>query len=342
MCRHLILLAFGAGALAPVEALAHHSRAAYDVTREIVVEGTVADLAWKNPHIFMTVATRGPDGEPRRVEVEVTSVSEAAALGLPREAIAPGARVVVRAHPGRGDASTRAVGLDVKTSDGLTYPLNTDSRFAIRPPAVAARGLAGGWAPTLESFNGLMAAAAQWPLTETGRTRAAEARRSLSAPNSTPLGICEPFPPPTLSIFPDLRTIDVSDTTITLRFEGAVGVVMERVVHLDQAAHPADVAPSLMGHSIGRWESETLVIDTVAFSPHPVGVWFYASGPNKHLVERLTLGADRLRLEYAFTLEDPDVLAEPVTYTATWDHRPDLELSGVACDPDVAHRGLPE
>ena len=81
------------------------------------------------------------------------------------------------------------------------------------------------------------------------------------------LGICEPFPPPILSIFPDLRTIELNDETVAMRFEGAVGLTMERVVHLDQDEHPADVAPSLMGHSIGRWEGETLVIDTVAFSP---------------------------------------------------------------------------
>lgn len=340
MYRHLILVAISSGALAPGHAFAHHSRAAYDLTREIVVDGIVADLAWKNPHIFMTVATRSPDGEPRSVEIEVTSVSEAGALGLPRETIAPGARVVVRAHPGRGDSSTRAVGLDVRTSDGRIYPLNTDSRLAIRAPAVEARGIAGGWAPTLESFNGLMAAAASWPLTEGGRARAAEARSSLSSSTATPLGICEPFPPPTLSIFPDLRTIDVNDATITMRFEGAVGVIMERIVHLDRDEHPADVAPSLMGHSIGRWEGEILVIDTVAFSPHPVGVWFFSSGPNKHLVERLALTSDRVHLDYTFTLEDPDVLAEPVTYTATWDHRPDLGLSGEACDPEVARRGL--
>jgi hypothetical protein len=156
------------------------------------------------------------------------------------------------------------------------------------------------------------------------------------------LGICEPFPPPVLSIFPDLRTIEVNDETISLRFEGAVGLPMERIVHLGRAEHPADVAPSVMGHSVGRWEGETLVIDTAAFAPHPVGAGFFPSGPSKRLVERLTLTPDRLRMEYAFTLEDPAMLTSPVTYTATWDHRPDLEFSGEACDPEVARRALSE
>jgi hypothetical protein len=316
-------------------AAAHHSRAAYDLTKEVTLEGTVVELAWTNPHIYVTVEAVGEDGTPNRVEVEVTSVSEAAALGLPRDAIAPGARVIVRAHPGRGGVVSKAVGLVVTTGDGTVYPLNTDARVAIRHAAVAASGIAGRWSPTLESFNGVMAAVRSAPTTEAAR---AEVARRFQTEN-VGLGICEPFPPPILSIFPDLRTIEVNDTTVAMRFEGAVGLDMQRVVYLNQE-HPADVAPSLMGHSIGRFEGETLVIDTVAFTPHHVGVLFLPSGPSKHLVERLTLSADRLRLEYTFTVEDTDILTAPISYTATWDHRPDLMPSGVACDPEVARRAL--
>jgi hypothetical protein len=71
-----------------------------------------------------------------------------------------------------------------------------------------------------------------------------------------------------------------------------------------------------------------------------LGVLLFPSGPNKHLVERLTLTEDRLRLEYSLTLEDPDVLATPFSFTAIWNHRPDLQFSGVPCDPEVARRAL--
>lgn len=329
-----MLTAAAIGALAPA-ALGHHSRAAYDLTKEVTLDGTVVELLWKNPHIFMTVETLGEDGRPLRTEVEVTSVSEAAALGLPRAAIGPGERVAVRAHPGRGGPASRAVGIVVTAADGTVYPLNTDARLAIRHDAVPANGLAGRWSPTLESFTGVMAAVRSAPVTEAAR---AEMAARFQTPNAG-LGICEPFPPPVLSIFPDLRTIEVGATTIVLRFEGAVGVDMERVVHLNQP-HPADVAPSLMGHSIGRFEGDTLVVDTVAFTPHHVGVLFMPSGPGKHLIERLTLSPDRLQLEYSFTVEDPDILTAPLTYTATWDHRPDLEPSGEPCDPEIARRPL--
>jgi hypothetical protein len=338
MSRRLTFVACAVGALIPAAAPAHHSRANYDLTKEIVVEGTVADLAWTNPHISMTLVREDSGGERSRLEIELTSVSEALALGLPKEAIAPGAHVVVRAHPGRSGPNAKAVGLDVRTRDGMVYPLNIDARLAVIPAARPASGIAGHWAPTLESYPGLAVIARPMQVTAAGRVAAAEARRaSVGTGGALP---CEPFPPPFLSLFPDLRTIEVNDATIVMRFEGAIGVPMERIVQLNQDGHPAGVTPSLMGHSIGRWQGETLVIDTVGFTPHRFGVLTFPSGPNKHLVERLALTKDRLQLEYTLTLEDPDVLAEPFSFTARWNHRPDLEFSGVACDPEVARRAV--
>lgn len=336
--RQLTFVVCAGCALAPAAGFAHHSRANYDLTREIIVEGTVAALAWTNPHISMTVESEGPDGERSRLEIEMSSVSEALALGLKKEALEPGSRVVVRAHPGRRGPRSKAVGLDVRAADGTVYPLNIDARLAVVPPAPPADGIAGHWAPTLESYPGLGVIARPMQVSEAGRAAAAEARRAAAGTGGALP--CEPFPPPFSALFPDLRTIEIDETTVVMRFEGAIGVPMERVVHLDRDAHPADAAPSLMGHSIGRWEGETLVIDTVGFVPHRFGVLTFPSGPNKHLVERLTLTRDRRQLEYTFTLEDPDVLAAPFSYTAIWNHRPDLEFSGVACDPEVSRRAV--
>jgi hypothetical protein len=336
--RKPLFLVCAGCALAPAAVVAHHSRANYDMTKEIVVEGTVAALAWTNPHISMTIETQGAGGEPSRLEVELSSVSEALALGLKKEAIEPGSHVVVRAHPGRRGPGSKAAGLDVRAGDGTVYPLNIDARLAVIPPAQPASGIAGHWAPTLESYPGLGVIARPMQVTDAGRAAAAEARRaSAGTGGALP---CEPFPPPFISLFPDLRTIEVDRATVVMHFEGAIGVPMERVVHLDQDAHPAGVTPSLMGHSIGRWEGDTLVIDTVGFAPHPFGVLTFPSGPNKHLVERLALTGDRRQLQYSFTLEDASVLAAPFSFTALWNHRPDLEFSGVACDPEVSRRAV--
>jgi hypothetical protein len=113
-----------------------------------------------------------------------------------------------------------------------------------------------------------------------------------------------------------------------------------RTIHMN-AEHPADVQPSLHGHSVGKWEGDTLVIDTIAFAPNSSGLGgSVPSSAGKHTVERLTLSDERTRLRYEITVEDPVYLTEPASLAMQWDHRPDLEFSPAseACDPNAAAR----
>lgn len=337
-----VVFALLAACLVGQRAFAHHSGAAYDMTRQVTIEGTVAALSWTNPHIMMTLETKAADGAPFLQEIEVMSVAQARGLGLRREAISPGARVVVSASPSRR-GSGRAFGREVTTGDGARMPLSSFAGFsAVPPPTVEARGLAGRWTPTVESFRNVVAAGANARLTEAGRAARAEALGRYAAPGGAGVGICEGSAPPLLHIFPDLRTIEVADRTVVIRTE-TNGVKLERVVHVDQGAHPAGFEPTVLGHSIGRWEGGTLVIDTIGFAPSRTpDLFLLPTHPGTHLIEKLTLAQDRRHLEYEFTLDIPVYLVEPATFRATWDYRPDLEPSGVACDPDAARRSLPE
>lgn len=331
----LVCVAAGAGVTGLANA--HHSRAQYDMSTELVFEGVVAELKWSNPHVSMTVRTEDPDGVERLQNVEVMSVSEALAMGLHREAIAEGTAVVVRAHPSRRGAESGSVGIDVRTSDGRVLPLNTGAGFAIAPSGIAdAPSIEGRWAPSVTEFNQTFPAMAQWPFTDTAR---ASMQRTSDEPNAV-LGICADYPPPMLSVFPDVREIRLGTDTVEMLFD-AQGQNVLRIVHLDQASHPDDIEPSLLGHSIGHWEQQTLVVDTVAFEPNPVGIMVgVASGPDKHLVEKFMLSEDRRHLTYDVTLVDPAALTAPGSFSVQWDYRPDLEFSGVACDPDAAREIL--
>jgi hypothetical protein len=339
MFRSVTILAATAWTLpwAPSAAHAHHSRGPYDLTRETVVEGTVARLDWRNPHIMLTVETRDSDGLTRLQEIEMWAVSQARAMGPPREVMTPGAHVTVRANPGRSGLTARALGLDLRTDDGTVYPLNTDAGFGTPPPVSAeAQGIAGGWVPTVESFNDFQRARRSWSFTEAGRAAEAERVSRLREQGVALMGICEPIPPPPLSFIPDLRTIDVRADAVVMRFE-AQGLDLERIVHLNQTEHPSTLQPSTMGHSIGRWEDGSLVIDTIGIAPHPLG-W----SARARVIERLTLTPDRMHLEYALTVEDPLYLLKPGSYTATWDHRPDLEPATEPCDPQSARQAIEE
>jgi hypothetical protein len=172
-----------------------------------------------------------------------------------------------------------------------------------------------------------------WPLTDKARAALA----TVVGGATITIG-CTALPVPMLMQLSQLRTIEVGDDLVRMRLDSD-GVDASRTIHLDLTEHPDRVEPSLFGHSIGRWEGATLVIDTIGFEPHPIGIGFgIPSGAGKHMIERLTLAADGLQLRYELTLEDPEYLAAPVSYSAAWDHRPELAHSNSPCDAEIAER----
>ena len=81
-----------------------------------------------------------------------------------------------------------------------------------------------------------------------------------------------------------------------------------RIVPLDGEPHQADPDPSWLGDSVGRWEGDTLVIDTIGFNDK-TEVNGYRHSDALHMVERLTRVPEGV--EYELTIEDPNVFAAP-------------------------------
>jgi hypothetical protein len=262
------------------------------------------------------------------VEGEGLGITQALVNGLERDALKPGTPVVVRANPNRGGWGKQVRIQDVTTQDGEIHPFYAAGNRA--RTLTPAESLEGHWAPASSALGAAFGAMARWPVTPEGR--AVQARLAAD-------GLCSTEPTPVLSILNELRTIDVGEDEVVLRFDNT-GDQVVRTVHMG-AQHPANVQPSLHGHSIGRWEGETLVIDTIGFEPNLSGIALNVpASAQKHTVERLTLTEDRVRLRYEVTVEDPTYLSAPSTLTQQWDHRPDLEFSQNtgACDPEVANR----
>jgi hypothetical protein len=88
-----------------------------------------------------------------------------------------------------------------------------------------------------------------------------------------------------------------------------------RQIFMDGRKHPPDLAPSWYGHSIGWWEGDTLVIDTVGFNGM---AWLDGRGrpatEKLHTVERWTR-LDLGRLENKVTIDDPGAYTKPWTVT---------------------------
>jgi hypothetical protein len=84
-----------------------------------------------------------------------------------------------------------------------------------------------------------------------------------------------------------------------------------RFIHMN-GAHPANLKPSYHGHSIGHWDGDTLVVDTVGFNDKtPVDMFGTPHTDKLHVVERyrVTNGGKTLRVD--FTVEDPGAFTSP-------------------------------
>jgi hypothetical protein len=90
---------------------------------------------------------------------------------------------------------------------------------------------------------------------------------------------------------------------------------------MDGRAHPKDLDPAYIGHSIGRWEGDALIVDTVGFNEKS---WIEAEGfphtDQLHLIERFTR-TDFNTLRYEVTIDDPGAYTRPWTggFNLRWD-----------------------
>ena len=104
-----------------------------------------------------------------------------------------------------------------------------------------------------------------------------------------------------------------------------------RQVFLDGRAHPVDLNPTWMGHSIGKWEGDTFVIDSVGF--HDRG-WLPNGVPHTerlHAIERYRR-PNRGHLEVEVTFEDPGTFVTPWQMQMVWELVPGEELLEYLCE----------
>jgi hypothetical protein len=81
---------------------------------------------------------------------------------------------------------------------------------------------------------------------------------------------------------------------------------LERTIHLNVAQHPPAVTPSRTGHSIGTWEGDVLVVDTVGFEPGILSAdGRLPHSDQLHVVERFSLGPNGRSLTRSWVAEDP-------------------------------------
>jgi hypothetical protein len=319
--------------LGTAAAVAHHSAAAFDTRQEIKVTGTVTEYSFRNPHVYLVVQVTRADGSSGAMEVEGGAASVLNGLGFRRDSIAIGDLVTVVGNPARSKPDALMLGKDLYKRDGSYVPLNLASRSIDAVRNDVATTIAGTWFSPRTEFGAFLGGAGKWPVTEKGR-----AAMASTDPAATTQKDCIPIGAPALMFYPVANTITVQRDRVVMDVDW---MDAERIVYLDGRRHPPAAQTSLHGHSVGRFEGDTLVIETTNFSDHPMGLSTSLPGSTaKRLTERLRLSDDRKGLIYSGVIEDPVYLAKPVEWSGQWQYRPNMPHSNEKCDVAVARRFL--
>ena len=161
--------------------------------------------------------------------------------------------------------------------------------------------------------------------------RAAEAEANKKGePLATPAVECVPYGFPrmmSVALYP-LEIIQRS-TQITMVTEAFSEV---RRVFMNQPQMPIDeVPPGYYGHSVGRWEGDTLVVDTVGIKTTIPAYQMIPHSDQMRITERIRLVAPDY-LHDQITIEDPIALEKPLTYTLAYRRLPNYKMVEFVCE----------
>jgi hypothetical protein len=321
-------------------ALAHHNTGAYfDTEAEFVIEGTIDQVQWRNPHVYFTISGTSDNGEEASWKIEAGPTGIMRRLDWDKNTLRAGDAVTVTANPSRreGVKSGYLVGV---TSPGREYPpLRGEPAMAklAENEAVADEGapsIAGVWITLFngEYFSKLFGEDVELPLTEKGKA----SMESFDETRDSPVLECIPSVAPSMMAIPDIKLIEVDGNKIRLRGEFFNS---ERVIYLDAAEAPTE--PTLHGSSVGHWDDSVLKVRTDKFGPHRMGALFgVASSPSKTLVETFRLNEDGKSLVYTFEMKDPEMMTEPLKGEFQYAYRPDIEYESLPCDLENSRQYL--
>jgi hypothetical protein len=328
------VLAFASIALtAPISA--HHGIGRFDPTRELDVEGTLTGLDFVNPHSYVHFNTVDANGAVVAMQCEMRAAVVLRRSGWSPDMFVPGVAIKVHGRPHRDDphycyADTLTIGDAPTLQRYQQLSEGAPAGRAERPLRLASGkpNLAGDWAQeqyimarppegpanlvpesllkAVEAGEVAMADVPShgWfppPMTLTAAGQAAsDALRNLP-PERNPRLSCQ-----ITSVLFDwvfdgtINRITQSDDVITMEY----GRGLTRTVHMDLEAHPSRVAPTRAGHSIGRWDGDTLVVDTIGFTPGSLA-GAVAHSAELRIVERFTLDPETQALRREYVATDP-------------------------------------
>jgi uncharacterized protein DUF6152 len=312
----------------------------YDEGRRITLDGSVTRIEWVNPRAYVFVDARQPGGTVTNWAIEIGNPLDLEERGWMRTTVRTGDAVTVEAVPARGDTKrarllsfwkknprTRVFnGLpraSVSESRGPT-PRWPDGQVRLGPPA----GRKGYWgaasattmiesgSPVSVRADGLLV-----NLTDADRVapfqpwaRAVYLHRQRSLLKDDPAARClPPGGPRQFQTANGFQFVEQRELGRILMLFGG-GNRNWRIIYTDSRplGQASEAVPSYFGSSVGRWEKDTLVVESVGYNER---FWMTNGGlPHTEalrLVERFSR-PDLNTLRYEVTVDDPR------TYTRPW------------------------
>lgn len=336
-------------AILATPAQAHHGFGLFQVGTVVRYDGTITGIDFVNPHSYLHFDRVDENGNTVNMRCEMRAATLLRRSGWSREMFEAGLPVTVEANPHRDDPAA-CYTENITIGDRPT--INRNDQFTIANPVdtsnrslTAANGnpnISGDWAVEQlvltvppEGGRGALVPRRFREGYANGTVTLDDIRaqnQRSSRPVYTARGQAEaeafemwnPEHNPRLKCLPTSIVYDWTfDWPVNRITQNGDEVVIEyglysktRAVHLDQDSHPANLTPSNTGHSIGHWEGNTLVVDTIGFE---AGV---LSPPTRnsdqmHVVERFTIEPGNWVLRRDYTVTDPVYLAQPWTASDT-------------------------
>jgi len=167
------------------------------------------------------------------------------------------------------------------------------------------------------------------------RTAAAAPAALIGNPRDTPALQCLPSGLPLAITLPSpFKIVQMPGLTMMLIEENSTF----RQIFTDGRRHPSDPTPSWYGSSIGRWEGETFVVETIGLNDRSVlDAMGHTHSDALHVVERYRR-VDAGHMSVQLTLDDPKTLTRPLTVNFRLALRPDTDLIEYYCTENERDR----
>ncbi|GEM_PF-434035 len=341
-------------------AYAHHSNAPhFDNNVEIIVDAVVTKWAFVNPHAYIFFEGTNEDGETAEWRCEASSATGMGRLGFDEDTFYAGQNLTIVGNPARREDNVCFVrnwvfgdGVSIGSRDTLPEDKRSGAiqetiaeADMVRPEYLrnGQPNISGAWvragrggAPAGASGRGAPGAggpgvggppARGGDRPQIGLTYAGKVAQDAYVQIYDDPGIHCDIGNIFFGWTHDSHVNEVTqyDDRIVLQF-GYMDFV--RTIHLDMDEHPENVIPSRSGHSIGHWEDDTLVVDTIGFTQGILSA--LGSIPNSDQMtstERFWIDKQNQTLNNSYIAVDPGFLIEPYTGQAS------MNLSAVGYEP---------